>query len=49
MSRLTVVMECDRVDENVPMYQVNAGYAYLFGAMDRNISFMRYNNQTIIW
>lgn len=48
MSRLTVVMECDRVDENVPMYQVNAGYAYLFGSTGTQGSFfMRYNNQTL--
>ena len=48
MSRLTVVMECDRVDDNVPMYQVNAGYAYLFGSTGTQGSFfMRYNNQTL--
>ena len=48
MSRLTVVMECARVDENVPMYQVNAGYAYLFGSTGTQGSFyMRYNNQTM--
>ena len=48
MSRLTVVMECARVDENVPMYQVNAGYAYLFGSTGSQGSFfMRYNNQTM--
>ena len=47
MSRLTVVMECDRVDENVPMYQVNAGYSYLFGSTGtQGAFFMRYNNQT---
>ena len=48
MSKLTVVMECARVDENVPMYQVNAGYAYLFGSTGTQGSFyMRYNNQTL--
>lgn len=48
MSRLTVVMECDRVDDNVPMYQVNAGYSYLFGSTGTQGSFfMRYNNQTM--
>ena len=48
MSRLTVVMECERVDENVPMYQVNAGYSYLFGSTGTQGSFfMRYNNQTM--
>ena len=48
MSRLTVVMECARVDENVPMYQVNAGYAYLFGSTGGQGTFhMRYNNQTM--
>ena len=48
MSRLTVVMECARADENVPMYQVNAGYSYLFGSTGTQGSFfMRYNNQTM--
>lgn len=48
MSRLTVVMECARVDENVPMYQVNAGYGYLFGSTSTQGAFyMRYNNQTM--
>lgn len=48
MSRLTVVMECDRVDDNVPLYQVNAGYAYLFGSTGTQGAFyMRYNNQTM--
>ena len=48
MSRLTVVMECGRVDENVPLYTVNAGYAYLFGSTGTQGSFyMRYNNQTM--
>ena len=48
MSKLTVVMECDRVDPNVPLYQVNAGYGYLFGSHSPFGSFyMRYNNQTM--
>lgn len=48
MSKLTVVMECARVDENVPLYQVNAGYAYLFGSTGGQGTFyMRYNNQTL--
>lgn len=48
MSRLTVVMECARVDENVPLYQVNAGYGYLFGSTSTQGAFyMRYNNQTM--
>ena len=48
MSRLTVVMECARADDNVPMYQVNAGYSYLFGSTGTQGSFfMRYNNQTM--
>ena len=48
MSRLTVVMECDRVDDNVPLYQVNAGYSYLFGSTGTQGAFyMRYNNQTL--
>ena len=48
MSKLTVVMECDRTDPNVPLYQVNAGQAYLFGSSSPSGSFyMRYNNQTM--
>ena len=48
MSRLTVVLECGRVDENVPLYQVNAGYGYLFGSTSTQGAFyMRYNNQTM--
>ena len=48
MSKLTVVMECARVDENVPLYQVNAGYGYLFGSYSALGAFyMRYNNQTM--
>lgn len=47
MSKLTVVMECKRVDENVPMHEVNAGYGYLFGSEDSYASYyMRFNNQT---
>ena len=48
MSKLTVIMECARVDENVPLYQVNAGYGYLFGSYSAlGAYFMRYNNQTM--
>jgi hypothetical protein len=48
MSKLTVVMECARVDENVPLYQVNAGYGYLFGSYSALGAFyMRYQNQTL--
>ena len=47
MSKLSVVMECKRVDENVPLHEVNAGYAYLFGSSSGLGSFyMRFNNQT---
>ena len=48
MSRLTVIVECGRVDENVPLYQVNSGYSYLFGSTSTQGAFyMRYNNQTL--
>ena len=48
MSKLTVVMECARVDENVPLYQVNGNYGYLFGSHSPFGAFyMRYNNQTM--
>ena len=47
MSKLTVIMECKRVDENVPLHNVNAGYAYLFGSTSPLGDFyMRFNNQT---
>lgn len=47
MSKLTVIMECERVDTNVPLHEVNAGYAYLFGSSSGLGSFyMRFNNQT---
>ena len=47
MSKLTVIMECKRVDENVPLHNVNVGYAYLFGSASNLGSFyMRFNNQT---
>ena len=47
MSKLTVIMECERVDNNVPLHEVNAGYAYLFGSTSGLGSFyMRFNNQT---
>lgn len=47
MSKLTVIMECARVDENVPLHNVNAGYGYLFGSTSSLGSFyMRFNNQT---
>lgn len=46
MSKLTVVMECDRVDRNEPLYNVNAGYAYLFGSTSPSGQFyMRYQNR----
>ena len=45
MSKLTVIMECKRVDENVPLHNVNAGYAYLFGSTSPLGDFyMRFNN-----
>ena len=48
MSKLTVIMECDRVDDNVPLHEVNEGYAYLFGSSSPSGSFyMRFNNQTM--
>lgn len=48
MSKLTVIMECARADENVPLYQVNAGYGYLFGSYSAlGAYFMRFNNQTL--
>jgi hypothetical protein len=47
MSKLTVVMECERVDEDAPLHNVNAGYGYLFGSSSILGSyFMRFNNQT---
>lgn len=47
MSKLTVIMECARVDENVPLHNVNQGYGYLFGSSSVLGSFyMRFNNQT---
>jgi hypothetical protein len=47
MSKLTIVMECGRADPNVPLYDVNAKYAYLFGSTGPfGAFFMRYNNQT---
>lgn len=47
MSKLTVVMECKRVDENVPLHDVNVGYSYLFGSSSALGAFyMRFNNQT---
>jgi len=47
MSKLTVIMECKRVDNYVPLHEVNAGYAYLFGSTSNQGSyFMRFNNQT---
>ena len=47
MSKLTVVMECKRVDENVPLHDVNGAYGYLFGSSSGTGSFfMRFNNQT---
>ena len=47
MSKLTVVMECGLVDENVPLHEVNGAYGYLFGSSSGNGQFyMRFNNQT---
>lgn len=47
MSKLTVIMECKRVDENVPLHQVNGAYGYLFGSTSAMGSYyMRFNNQT---
>ena len=47
MSKLTVIMECKRVDDNVPLHNVNVGYAYLFGsASNLGSYYMRFNNQT---
>jgi hypothetical protein len=47
MSKLTVVMECKRVDDNVPLHDVNGAYGYLFGSSSGAGSFfMRFNNQT---
>ena len=47
MSKLTVVMECKRVDDNVPLHDVNGPYGYLFGSSSSQGSFyMRFNNQT---
>lgn len=48
MSKLTIVLEVDRVDPNIPLYQMNAGHAYLFGSHSPfGEFFMRYNNQTL--
>jgi len=47
MSKLTVVMECERVDNDVPLHNVNAGFGYLFGSQSALGSYyMRFNNQT---
>lgn len=47
MSKLTVIMECKRVDNNIPLHDVNGAYGYLFGSSSGNGSFfMRFNNQT---
>lgn len=47
MSKLTVIMECKRVDENVPLHEVNGAYGYLFGSNSAYGSYyMRFNNQT---
>lgn len=48
MSKLTVIMEAKRVDENVSPHTVNAGYAYLFGSSSAlGQYYMRFNNQTM--
>lgn len=47
MSKLTVIMECARVDTNVPLHDVNEGYGTLFGSSSGQGEFyMRFNNQT---
>lgn len=47
MSKLTVIMECARVDTNVPLHEVNEGYGTLFGSSSSQGEFyMRFNNQT---
>ena len=47
MSKLTVIMETARVDENVPLHNVISGYGYLFGSSSPSGNFfMRFNNQT---
>ena len=48
MSKLTVIMECKRVDENVPLHEVNGAYGYLFGSYAAGMGgyYMRFNNQT---
>lgn len=47
MSKLTVIMECERVDANVPLHDVNGAYGYLFGSHSAYGSYyMRFNNQT---
>ena len=48
MSKLTVIMECKRVDDYVAPHTVNAGYAYLFGSSSAlGQYYMRFNNQTM--
>ena len=48
MSQVSISLDCYRVDELVPLYTVNAGYAYLFGSSSPLGQFyMRYNNQTM--
>jgi len=48
MSKLSIQLDCYRVDELAPLYTVNAGYAYLFGSSSPLGQFyMRYNNQTM--
>lgn len=47
ITRLTVVCECARVDENVPLHEVNEQYGYLFGSESgQGKFFMRFHNQT---
>ena len=48
MSKLTVIMECKRVDDNVPLHDVNGAYGYLFGSYATGMGayYMRFNNQT---
>lgn len=48
MARLTITMECEKVDRNTPFHDINGPYGYLFGS-DGGVSgafYMRFNNQT---
>jgi len=48
MARVTITMECDKVDRNTPFHDINGPYGYLFGS-DGGVTgafYMRFNNQT---